>query len=104
MYLDIKAINFNQSILIHRKKDLTFSTVDDEVIMLHIENEEYYHLNKVGSRIWHILETPISFKELISQMREYYEVDNESVYISDIHEFICELYELKLIEIKKVTD
>ena len=103
MYLAIKAITDDKKMLIQRKKDLTFSTVDEEVIMLNIQNEEYYYLNKVGTKIWHEIEKPISFEDLVSRMKANYQVD-ESEYIIEIQEFLYELNELNLLEFQKKTE
>ncbi len=51
--------------ILQRKSDLLFNEIDGEVVMLSIENSEYYGMDKVGSRIWELLEQPLSFKVLV---------------------------------------
>jgi hypothetical protein len=63
--------------VLQRKPDLLFNQIDGEVVMLSIENSEYYGMDKVGSRIWELLEKPMSFKELIDKLMDEYEVSEE---------------------------
>ena len=63
--------------VLQRKQDMLFNEIDGEVVMLSIENSEYYGMDKVGSSIWRILEKPIFFKELIDCLLQRYEVTKE---------------------------
>ncbi len=47
--------------IIQRKSDLLFNEIDGEVVMLSVENSEYYGMDKVGSRIWELLKNTIMF-------------------------------------------
>jgi hypothetical protein len=49
--------------------------VDGEVVALNIEKGTCYGLNKVGSRIWHLLGKPISIKEICAALISEYDVD-----------------------------
>lgn len=63
--------------LLQRKPGLLFNQIDGEVVMLSIENSEYYGMNKVGSRIWELLEEPVRFSALIEQLLEEFNVSTE---------------------------
>jgi hypothetical protein len=63
--------------VLQRKTDSLFNQIDGEVVMLSIENSEYYGMDKVGSRIWELLEQPLSFKDLVSKLINEYEVSKE---------------------------
>lgn len=69
--------NIGPDTIIQRKPDLLYNEIDGEVIMLSIENSEYYGIDKVGSRIWELLEKPVSLKQLISRLTEEYEVSEQ---------------------------
>lgn len=60
--------------ILQRNKDMLFNEIDGEVVMLSIENSEYYGLDKVGSRIWELLENPIRFDALVNILMKEYEV------------------------------
>ena len=63
--------------ILQRKGDLLFNAIDGEVVMLSIENSEYYGMDKVGSRIWELLEQPVSFQVLVAKLMEEYEVSEQ---------------------------
>jgi hypothetical protein len=63
--------------LLQRKPGLLFNEIDGEVVMLSIENSEYYGMDKVGSRIWQLLEKPVHFRELVAALMDEYEVSEE---------------------------
>lgn len=63
--------------VIQRNKDIPFNQIDGEVVMLSVENGEYYGMNKIGSRIWKMVEEPISIKELIKRLIVEYKVSED---------------------------
>ncbi|MBN2480763.1 MAG: lasso peptide biosynthesis PqqD family chaperone [Bacteroidales bacterium] len=82
--------------ILQRKPDLLFNEIEGEVVMLSIENSEYYGMDKVGSRIWELLEKPITLNQLISKLMEEYEV-NEQHCKEDIYIFLQGLINKNLI-------
>ena len=82
--------------VLQRKNDLLFNQIDGEIVMLSIENSEYYGMDKVGSRIWELLEQPVRFKELVDKLMEEYEVSEEQC-TTDTLNFITKLCDKKLI-------
>lgn len=82
--------------VLQRKSDVLFNQIDGEVVMLSIENSEYYGMDKVGSRIWELLEQPLSLKELVGKLLNEYEVPIEQC-TSDTLAFINKLRDKKLI-------
>jgi hypothetical protein len=65
---------------IQRKDNLLFNHIDGEVVMLSVENSEYYGMDKVGSRIWELLEHPIVFKDLVIKLMDEYNVSEQQCY------------------------
>ena len=51
------------------------AAIDGEVVALNIEKGNCYGLNKVGSRIWALLEQPKSIAELCTQLVSEYRID-----------------------------
>lgn len=87
-----------QGTIIKRKDNQLFSEIDGEVVMLSVENSEYYGMDKVGSRIWQILEKEIKFRDLISLLIEEYDVTEDQC-IKDTMAFLEMLDEKGLITI-----
>jgi hypothetical protein len=82
--------------LLQRKPDMLFNEIDGEVVMLSIENSEYYGMDKVGSRIWQLLENPIRFKDLVDRLMEEYEVSVEQCN-QDTLNFIKKMIDKKIL-------
>lgn len=82
--------------IIKRRSDLLFNEIDGELVMLSIENSEYYGMDKVGSRIWDLLEQPLCLKDLVVVLMNEYNVTEEQC-IKDTSAFINKLWDKKLI-------
>lgn len=79
------------------KKEVLWSKIDDEIVLMSIEAGHYFTLDPVGSRIWSILsEKPASLDELVLWLMEDYEIDKETC-MKDVQEFIDDMALKKLI-------
>ncbi|MFL0198645.1 lasso peptide biosynthesis PqqD family chaperone [Clostridium sp. WILCCON 0269] len=76
--------------------DSTF--MDDEIVMMDISKGKYYAFNSVGSRIWELIEEPLSAKEVISILLKEYNV-NVSICTDTVLTFLNGLYNESLIKI-----
>jgi len=86
------------STILRRNPDQLFTLVDDEIVMLNIEHEEYLNLNSHASYIWNQLENPITFEKLIENLCDTFDVEKE-VCLEDSREFIEKFIEKKIIRI-----
>ena len=75
-----------------RNSQQAFSEIDNEVVMLSIENAEYYNLDMIGRDIWNYLAEEHSFKELIDFLTETYDVTSLQCE-QDVRPFVKELLE-----------
>jgi hypothetical protein len=66
--LDLQAI-------VARAPDQVSGELDGRVVLLSIENGEYYHMNEVGSRIWALLERPAPVIELVERLVGEFDVE-----------------------------
>jgi len=82
--------------IIQRIPDQEFTYIDNEIVMLSLKNAEYYGMDKVGSRIWALLEKPQKFHSLIDQLLEEFEIDR-LICESDTLEYLNALKEKNLI-------
>lgn len=60
--------------------DQVSSNLDGETIVLHFKSGTYYGLNEVGSRIWHLIQTPKSIHEIQEILLSEYDVTEEDCY------------------------
>jgi hypothetical protein len=58
-----------------RSPDQVSGALDGKVVLLSIENGEYYNLNEVGSRIWELLEQPVAVADLVARLQVEFDVD-----------------------------
>jgi hypothetical protein len=66
------------------------SKIDNEIVMMSIENGEYYGLDEVGSRIWELIAKPIVVEELIIALLDEFEVERQDCE-KETFEFLEEL-------------
>jgi hypothetical protein len=62
--------------------------IDNEVVALSIERGTCYALNRVGSRIWHLLASPVRIDDLIATLLMEYRITRD----------VCERQVLDLLE------
>jgi hypothetical protein len=82
--------------IIQRNSNLVTSKIDGEIVMMSIDNGEYYGLDEVGSRIWELIKTPVVVEELISILTDEFEVERNNC-IQDTMEFLEDLSKKKLL-------
>ena len=79
---------------------VVFADVDDgEKVMMSVEQGMYYGLDAVGSRIWELIEHPMSVSRLCDTLQEGFDVTSEACQ-RDVLDFLQELYKDALIEIR----
>ncbi|MDA3779312.1 MAG: lasso peptide biosynthesis PqqD family chaperone [Bacteroidales bacterium] len=92
--------SINPDDIIIRNPEMLFSKMDNEIVMMSIENNEYYGLGDTGTDIWELIENEIRVSELINNLQKKYEVDIELCKVDTII-FLNELYEKNLIIVKE---
>lgn len=88
----------NQTTLIQRNPAIIFSKLDEEYLALDAEAGFCYSLNLVSGRIWSLLEQPITFDKLCTQLRQEYVVD-EATCRHDVDEVMTGLAQAGLVMI-----
>ncbi|MDD5058029.1 MAG: lasso peptide biosynthesis PqqD family chaperone [Sideroxydans sp.] len=74
------------------------TVLDDEVVLMSIENGAYFGLNQVLSRIWRILESPVTVAQICATLQEEYDVAQDVCH-RDVMEILEKLAEKKLISV-----
>jgi hypothetical protein len=67
-----------------------------ELVILNLENEGYYHLNKVASHFWELLEELETVEAVVIKMLELYDVDEKTL-LKDLKDIIDELVSEKIV-------
>lgn len=78
-----------------RNPDYIFRKIVDEVVLVPIHQDvvdmKYiYTLNDVGAFVWQSLETPTSFRSLVTALANKYDVEYETI-VEDLGTFLQEL-------------
>ena len=91
-------MDFNQKITV--SENVFAQEVDDEMVLLDMNSENYFGLDEVASDIWQTMQGKETLQEVFDAMLEIYDVE-EDVLKKDISSFIEKLKESGLIEISE---
>lgn len=84
--------------LVEREPTMIAAEVEDDVVLLHIKSGMFYQLNKVGARIWLLLETPATVAALCARLQESFEVTPQACREATV-EFLDQLSEKGAVKI-----
>ncbi len=68
----------------------------DELVMMDIEQGKYFSLNPVATRIWDLLERPMTFDKLCMVLIDEYDVEPEQCH-REVEEHLAEMVRMGLI-------
>ncbi|MGE3949101.1 MAG: PqqD family protein [Blastocatellales bacterium] len=91
-------IDFNSRVV--QSPDTLINIIEGESVLLNLDNESYYGLDAVGTRMWELLTTSETIQAAYDRMIEEYEVEEEMLK-SDLYSMVEELIENGLVELKK---
>ncbi|MDD2764280.1 MAG: lasso peptide biosynthesis PqqD family chaperone [Opitutaceae bacterium] len=81
-----------------RSPDQVSGDLDGKVVLLSIENGTYYNMNEVGSRIWALIEKPVTVAALIEQLLAEFEVE-KSTCEKEVADFLGQLQKDHLLKV-----
>ncbi|MCF8331783.1 MAG: lasso peptide biosynthesis PqqD family chaperone [Bacteroidales bacterium] len=76
------------------------STIDGDIVLMNLDNNEYYSMDDIGSAIWQMLNEPKSIERIINELLKQYKVDRE-VCAKDTMKFLEQLYDKGIIKINE---
>lgn len=82
-----------------RNSNLMASAIDDELVMMDMEQGNYFGLNAVGAHIWAVLETPQSREDIVSSVKNDFDAPDQSALEKEVLEFIQTMIDNKLIDV-----
>ncbi|HEX3009587.1 MAG TPA: lasso peptide biosynthesis PqqD family chaperone [Bacteroidales bacterium] len=85
---------------VKRNPALVTSNIDGEIVMMSVENGEYYGLDEIGTRIWDLLENSLLVNELVDKLIEEFEVGKEDC-TRDTLEFLNDLLSRNLLVVEQ---
>jgi len=72
-----EAITVTLQSVISRNPEIIHSSMDDEVVMMSVDQGLFFGVDKIGTHIWNLLETPAKVENLIEKLMAHYDVDPE---------------------------
>ena len=73
--------------------------IDEEMVLLDMESENYFGLDEVGTDIWQAMQEKETLKEVLEVLLEQYEVEAE-VLERDLSEFVDKLVNSGLVKVE----
>lgn len=84
--------------IIRRSQAVMSADLGEETVMMDIEKGQYYGLDEVGSRIWALVERPMSIRHLCEQLVSEYEIPLDRCEL-EVVGFVGSLLEHDIVEI-----
>jgi hypothetical protein len=91
--------NISPETVVARQSDALTATVDDDMVMLDLRGSRYFGLDRVGRRIWELLEQPRSVQALCATLEGEFEVSTGTCH-DDVVPFLEQLADAQLIELR----
>jgi hypothetical protein len=73
----------------------------DEMVMMDLDQGKYFSLNPVATRIWDLLEKPLSIDELCLLLIDEYEVEPGQCR-NEVEEHLAEMVRLRLVLLEEI--
>jgi len=70
--------------------------IQGETVVLHLASGEYFGLNEVGTRIWKLIQTPLTVDAVVIQLEREYE-SRRDILEADVVRLITELQDAGLV-------
>jgi hypothetical protein len=86
--------------LIRRDPEIMHSAIDEEVVMMSIDQGRYFGLDAMGSRIWNLLEHPMTLGDLCRSLIDAFDVDPE-LCRREVAVFLGEIEKCGLIQVAR---
>lgn len=78
--------------------EVLFQEIEGECVLLNLSNEQYFGLDEVGTRFWHLLSEDEKIENALSNLQKEYNVD-EKVLRNDLSNLIKQMQEQGLVSV-----
>ena len=84
--------------IISRSSSILTAVVNGEIVMMSIQQGQYFGLDDIGSDIWKRIEPPCSFAALIDGLAHDYEADRATI-TADVHSLLLRMAEQDVVKL-----
>ena len=92
-------MSIDLSSVVSRNEAIVFTDLDDSVVMMDVDEGQYYELDPVASRIWALIGTGRSVAEICDVLAGEYEVEPDTCR-RDTLEFLQAAWEQRLVRVR----
>ena len=85
-----------------RNEAIVFTDLDDTIVMMDVDEGQYYELDPVGARIWALIEDPRPVAEICDALADEFDVDPDTCRDETL-EFLQTASEHRIIEVQAVA-
>ena len=82
-----------------RNEAIVFTDLDDTIVMMDIDEGQYYELDPIGARIWALVEAPRPVAEICDALAGEYDVDPDTCR-QDTLEFLQTASEHRIVQVR----
>ena len=82
-----------------RNEAIVFTDLDDTIVMMDVDEGQYYELDPVGARIWALIETPRPVAEICDALADEYDVDPDTCR-DEMLEFLQTASEHRIVQVQ----
>jgi hypothetical protein len=93
---EVKEIQLDA--VVSHSPGIVVGDMDGEKVMLNIEEGKYYALDRIGSRIWELVETPRTVEDLVAVLVGEYDVEKDKCQY-DVLALLNQLYAQGLVAV-----
>jgi len=84
---------------VSRDEAIVFTDLDDIIVMMDVDEGQYYELDPVGARVWNLLETDRSAADLCGVLAAEFDVDPDTCR-HDVLEFLEEARAMRIVHVE----
>ncbi|MCH6258786.1 PqqD family peptide modification chaperone [Puniceicoccaceae bacterium K14] len=92
----MSRISLDPETIVVRSTEILGSEIEEQTVMMDVKNGNYYGLGETGSRIWQLIEKPISIAVLCDMLVGEFSVDPAQC-LSDTVDFIATLADREIV-------
>lgn len=78
---------------------VSHAVIDDELIIINLENNAYFRMNRIGADVWALLEKKPSLQEIFTAIQARYDVDVDTC-LKDISQLLLAMIKNGILHIE----
>ena len=82
-----------------RNEAIVFTDLDDTIVMMDVDEGQYYELDPIGARIWTLIEAPRPVAEICDALAGEFDVDPDTCR-QDTLEFLETANEYRIVQVQ----